>query len=662
MLIRLLLMLLTFCFGSAYASTLPDGDSPTVAGRSYKKDEKSAEEKSEDQKRAEAEAERKRKEKLARVIVLKWKGTDTDYSNDLVMRNVRSRISRPEAMFFPEVDLYQSGRKVPDRTVIPALQPAVVPDANIAVILNEVNKVASVPWNAWTPSEWGLKAQELARLSESLWFVDRVELREPLFLLYSQIGKCAENQNHPASPFFEQVGPTPVNYYWYKAALLAYQEPALMSKLTDQDLAGSIGYLLSQLQQGFYPSYKIDFELENNYNAEQFNKEYEIRINGIPVELDANAQYDAFLGRTDIYLKRKDSGHGLSERLELLQLDNKVWFVRDVARKMMGIDFIEQLFLHKIECSPEVDGNIMNYLAIYQKLHDKAEIYIAVPENGNPNEVWIWRYDRQKAELSRVGEPDNFPVHFAFVASSGLIYNGASSSVDQEVDTGGKDNSSEPGDRTGLDITVDPAAVPFQAELRIHYNRLMVAFGGEWGLEASRKDEANGWVEYYQHRKPFGYVTDADGNSTFKELDENDIGAVALSSCGDKGESCQADQILMHRDFNRNLWLSSGMVFGRDAGIGFGPRLAFRFGWNNMPHGVTTTGHFGWAIQPPIGDFGGRVRPLVDIDLRGGAMIPTDRSLARDPLPGYEQLDKEGNPESPVQPLFGGTLGIGLTF
>ena len=77
----------------------------------------------------------------------------------------------------------------------------------------------------------------------------------------------------------------------------------------------------------------------------------------------------------------------MSERLETTKFDENVYFVRETARKKMGVDFIQQLFLHKNECIAEVDGDILAYLAIYQKLHPKAEIYIAVPEKGNPNKT-----------------------------------------------------------------------------------------------------------------------------------------------------------------------------------------------------------------------------------------------------------------------------------
>jgi hypothetical protein len=96
------------------------------------------------------------------------------------------------------------------------------------------------------------------------------------------------------------------------------------------------------------------------------------------------------------------------------------------------------------------------------------------------------------------------------------------------------------------------------------------------------------------------------------------------------------------------------VVLGRDAGIGFGPRFAWRWGWVNMPHGYQTTLHFGWAFQPPIPEAAGRVRPLIDLDVRGGVGIPVRRSLR---IEAAEELQ-----QSRVQPVFGANLGIGLTF
>lgn len=639
-----LLAFLSIWTPAALAST-PDASPDAADGVALKK--KSKEEKEEEISDAEKEAERKRKEKLARVIVLKWPDTSTDYKDETVRRNVKSRIARPEALFFPEVDLYQNGRKVKDRTVVPAMQPAIVPPNNMRVVMDAVDDIAGVPWNAKRPEEWGLKAQELLALSEHIWFVDRVELREPLFLLYAQIGRAAENQNHAAPPFYEQIGNFAVNYYFYLAATLAYQEPALMSKLTDQELNGSIGYFLQQLQQGAFPTLKVDFEQENEYNATEFNNDYEVLVNGLPVEIDANAQIDAFAGRTDIYLKRKDSGHGLSERLEVAKLDDKFYFVRDVARKRMGIDFIQQLFLHKNECVPEVDGDILNYLAIYQKLHDKAEVYIAVPEGGNPNKVWIWRYDRNSAQLNLVGGgPDGFPVRFALVASVGMLFNGAQVTVDTSLEADEAEATQDANNFTTVDglrsrteEDLKNSAIPVTFALRGHYNRLMVELGGEFGFNA---DDSGVWVERYylpKHQGDYDTVVARPG------------GEDAFDSNGDLVEAYH------YTNWNRYMYMGVGVVLGRDAGLGFGPRFALKTGWTNLPHAWQTTGHFGWAYQPPIGEFGGRFRPLVDADFRGGVSLAAKNSLQRE-IAKDDTIDKEGI----VMPVFGLTAGIGFTF
>ena len=651
MLYRLLLLLSSLLVTSSIAfASSPHGLGIETA---FKKDSEESAEEGEISE-AEAEEERRRKERYARIIVLKWPGTETDSTNEIIQRNVRSRIARPDALFFPEVDLYQNGRKIRDRTVIPANQPALVGEDAAPRILSAVNDIAGVAWNQLQADQWGLKAQDLRALTDLIWFVDRVELREPLFLLYAQIGRAAYNYDSAAPPFFDNIGGINVNYYWYLAATLAYQEPALMSKITDQELLGNIQYYLQQLQSGTFPTIKIDFEQENQFE-EDFNDLYDIRMNGLPIELDQNAQIDVFLGRTDIYLKRQDTGHGLSERLEVTKLEDRIYFVRDVARKRMGTDFIEQLFLYKNECTPDVDGDILNYLAIYAKLHEKGEIYIAVPENGNPNRVYIWRYDRSSAQLSLVGGGgDDFPVRFAFLFSSGALYNGAT--VTYKEPTNEEVANIEAGNLLGvglddaaglIDPELTPALLPLNLELRAHYNRLMVNFGAEfgYGISADGGDisgtsaDSGALVEYYQHPGNEDAIAVANPNSS---CSQNENGRLTCS------------EVYNVRSFNRNLYLGTGVLLLRDAGIGFGPRFAARFGWTNLPHAFQTTGHFGWTFQPPIPQAGGRVRPLFDVDLRGGVAITRERSLQRD----LAEISDESN----VMPVFGITAGLGLTF
>ena len=655
MLLKLLSFLsILLCSSPAEAAVAPDsaGDKVMVAFKKDK-DDGAEEDMTEEEKERAAEEERRKKEKMARVIVLRWKGTTTDYADETVKRNVRSRIDRPDALFFPEVDLYQNGRKLKDKTVVPAMQPALVPDANIEPVMQAVSEVASLPYNAMQPYQWGLKAQELAQLAETLWYIDRVELREPLFLLFVQIGRAAENQNNTTPPFFEQIGAFPVNYYWYMAAVLAQQEPALMSKVTDQDLVATIGYYLDQLQQGAFPTIKVDFELDDQWDAETFLETYEILFNGLPVEPDENAQVSVFLGRTDIYLRRQDTGHGLSERLEVTKLDDKFYPVVQNARKRMGIDFIDQLFLHPNECSPDLDGDILNYLSIYSKLHAKSDVYIAVPQDGNANKTWIWRYDRKTASLSLVGGgPDDFPVRFALLASVGVLYNGGSVAIDDDIGQNEAQNALDMDDSSltnRVNSQMDAATLPVNVELRGHYNRLMVALGMEYGYNLGGSDSAS-WVEYYQTpgQPDAGTYVDSCHN---EEVDSDNDGEADGTV-----EVCDYEDVYNERIFNRYLYFGSSVVLGRDAGLGFGPRIGFRFGWLNMPHSLQTTLDVGWSYEPPIWNTSGRVRPLVDMDLRGGVDIATNKSLQRDLAAQFP--DDEHN----VSPVFGFTGGIGLTF
>jgi hypothetical protein len=606
---------------------------------------------------AEEEAERKRKEKLARVVVLRWNGTETGYDDSTVQRVVRSRVARPDAQFFPEVDLYQEGRKVRDRTVVPAMQPAVVPGQNTVRVMQAVNEVAAVPYNAWPPDAWGLKAQELRELVESIWFVDRVELREPLFLLYAQIGRAAENQNAIAPPFFEQIGPVAVNYYYYLAALMAAQDPGLLNKLTDPDVYGSVQSILGQLQQGVFPGLKVDFEQEGTkFDQEKFGGDYEVYMNGIQTAPDENGQIDVFLGRTDIYLRRTDSGHGLSERLEVTKLEDRRYFVRDVARKKMGLEFIEQLFLHPNECTPALDGDILNYLAIYAKIHEKAEIYVAVPKEGNPNRVWIWRYDRPSANLQLVAGGDTgFPVRFAILLAGGIMYNDATVEYDKSeyqdqlqgaAEDEGDVNATDAA-TAALDSDLGPSYIPLNIELRGHYNRLMVAFGLEAGFNTGGEDGDKQWIEnFYVQGHPEATVIGTG------DKDTDDSGS-------------KKDETLFHEvDVNRNVYLGIGVVLGRDAGIGFGPRFATRIGWTNVPYSLQTTGHFGWTLPMPfVKNLGDRVRPLVDVDARLGAVWPFRESLAhtcdnkKRPLDTFTEAGCVD-----AAPIFGIVAGLGTTF
>jgi hypothetical protein len=116
----------------------------------------------------------------------------------------------------------------------------------------------------------------------------------------------------------------------------------------------------------------------------------------------------------------------------------------------------------------------------------------------------------------------------------------------------------------------------------------------------------------------------------------------------------------MHEEsIQRLVHMMVGVMLGRDAGVGFGPRGYLRLGWYNVPHAIDLTAHAGLTSKvfaPKDDDRVGRVRALVDADFFGGMLLPFRDSLfLKAPAPRFMAVGK------PL-PTFGFTAGAGLTF
>ena len=610
---------------------------------------------------AEKAAEMAKKDKQTRVLVLQWNNQTANYTDPTLQRNVSSAIDRTEVTFLPAVDLFQGGREIRDRTIPPERQPARVPEENIAKVLQAVNAIAGTPWDALTPNEWQEEGQKLLEATQLFWFVDRVELREPLFLLYNQLGNAANNMNNSVPPFFERIGPESPNYYWYLAATLAEQDPSLMNKVSDAEIAGYIQQYIDRLRSGVFPSMKIDFQIEGDFDKEKFDKTYEVFVNGLPREIDSNGQIDVYLGRSDIYLKRKDTGHGLSDKYVADKTDEKAYTVMDNAHKLMIVEFREQLLYYENECSPRVGDNILAQLAIYAKMHPqvKDQIYITYPKFGNPNKMWIWRFDPSTTSLNLVATGDEeFPVHFAATLNTGMLFSKANINVEfQEIDSPPQDSTDI---ADGIDVskeaigeqiinTVDGFSgyLPLGLDLRGHYNNFMFNTGIELGWNM---DDESQWIEYFQTPGKYSPSRKEFQNPQIKTLEIN---------C-DETNTCSTTEIFYEPKVNRALYFGVGYAFGRDASYGLGPRFAFRSTFLNVPHSWVPTGHFGWTLQ--VGEsYNRRIRWIADVDLRAGSMIARQRSFYVDQM--YAQGEESGFfAAGAMEPIFGMTIGIGSTF
>ena len=591
---------------------------------------------------AEAEAEEAaNKEEFARVIVLRWQGTTTDHRDLNLQRNVRSAVGKSDALFLPAIDLYQDGREIKDTTLAPEMQPAEVIDADIQDVLAMVAQAKRLTFEDVDPNDWQSLGLKYRKTAEKLWFLDRPELREPLFLLYTQIGRTADYLSDSPPPLFEYVGGRNVNYYYYLAASMAYHEPELLQKIDDPDVQGGIDYYVDLLQRGIFPSMKVDFQMEDRFDKEEFTKEYEVLINGLPVDIDENGELDIFLGRSDILLKRADEGMGLSERYETVKTEDKAYRVLEIARKRMEVDFVRQLFLYENECKPEVDSDILTYLSIYAKLHEEVDrqIYIAVPKAGNPNKVWVWRFDPSTTSLNLVESGnEEFPVHFVATMGTGALYNGATVAfVAPEPDAVA--NGANPLNSLNADLV--SANMPIAFDFRAHYTRFMLQFGIEFGL--SLNDE--GWTEYYQT------PGDDDADVATVRLNEECMGYTDGVREGDPLGCTVVEEAYRTSRFSQNRYIGAAYVFGRDASFGYGLRTGMRFGWMNMPNSYVTSAHVGYTYPVELFQIGKRIRPVVDADVRLGTVAARKRSL------GYDRGEI-----GLIEPIFGFVLTAGTTF
>jgi hypothetical protein len=555
-------------------------------------------------------------ERAARVVVLKHSQGEADYRNDLLRRNVRARIVRPSAKFYPDVDLYQHGRKEPDPTVRPLDQRGSVPDGAIERVMARVHAIEATPWEGLSETSWGVEAHELRKLVEDeIWFVDRPELREALFRAYAEIGYAAENSNNPTPPYFEEVAGIGVNYYYYLAGAMASREPSLMGKLTNSERHASVKVFKDMIDRGEFQPMTINFEVDGVFDPNRFVSEYTVWFNGLEGEVtNLEGLFDVPPGRMDVYLKR-DDGHSMSVRIEAVRLDDQeLQNVRLQARKRMGLDLIDQLMLDPEQCIPDIDGDIVNYLAIYQKLHPAADLYIAVPRLGSAHDVLLWKWNADQGHLTRVNDnTGGFPVRFVALAGAGIVFSGLSAEFDPEALA----ESGRPKSLLEQSLTLRPSSLPLTFQLRGHWSRLMV------GVQADLAFRADGqkWEELRYDGGGTDYTIQpgvGGGEATVYTASGSD--PIPLGDADGIGA-----QHLRELRFQRGLFLNVAAVGGKDAAYGFGPRAGVRTGWYNAPRAVDLTGHVGWTVKPPLkknARADTRVFPVIDTDLFAGIALP----------------------------------------
>jgi hypothetical protein len=545
----------------------------------------------------------------ARVVVLST-GRVND-NNPAMRRTVGSLLPRFDLTYVSDVDLDQEGRVRRDTTLQPADQPGAVPASTLSVLRGAVDDISSVQPSQMKPASWEGYAEELRALTAQVWFVDRPELRAPLFNLYYQVGRAAENAGIYDEPYFRTVDGNNLNYYYFLAASLADGDPDLLKASADEDQRAVIKDYLQYLDAGRIDRAQIPLDLDNQWDATAFFDTYELVVNGRLIEADAlpakaraSLTRDGILevapGVVDVMLRRKDGGAGMAERREILKPDDPIPPLRADARAAVAGVLVRALKADTGGCSASIPKGIAASLALYGKAH-KEPVYVAMARDDDPAQTEVWLLDADNLSLQKVLAPGgNFPVRFAGLIGAGLTINGATF---QEPTLSSSGRVGRP------DIELGVGYAPLFAHLRGHYKHLVVGVGGEVGV-------------------PVG--------ATFADRHALPDGLIARDESG--------NEVLKSPSFNRLLFIQAGYMHGNRAAEGMGIRALGRIGWYDVPHTIDLSLHGGLTVEGPVAGEG-RIASILDFNAFVGMMVPFGSSMFERPLAN-----------------FGVTAGAGTTF
>ncbi|MEM6928643.1 MAG: hypothetical protein AAF602_17025, partial [Myxococcota bacterium] len=345
-----------------------------------------------------------------------------------------------------------------------------------------------------------------------------------------------------------------------------------------------------------------------------------------------------------IDLVRQDDGHGLSQRFADPQFDEDYFFVQANARKRMGIDLKNQLMRHPSECIPQLQGDILDYLAVYGKLHRGQELYIVIPENGStaPSRLFIWRWDPDQGVLRLVQDnTGGFPIVFAALTTFGAAFASVDFPMVTEDDVGSAVESQR---LPQLAPQLDPEGLPFDFQLRGHYNRFLFGIGAQAKIGLS-----GGFSDKFRSRGGLTFDAECPGGV------EATIGEDGAAGCPG-GADFELVPKVNQRSVQRTLYAIAGVVLGRDAALGVGPRGYLRVGTINVPHALDTTLHLGLTtriVKPPEpGTRARRLQPIADVDGFLGVWTPIFDSV----------FVRQGRAFGSPVFTFGLSAGAGLTF
>lgn len=541
-----------------------------------------------------------------RVVVLDTGEIDHDSSE--LRRGIKGMIPDEEPAFVPGVDLYQGGRIAPD--IAASLQTGSVPDSVISKLTYNADDIASVGFENMTPRDWEAYAEDLVRVMDQAWFVDRPELRAPMMNLTYQIGRAADNSGALGEPWVRDIDGMSLNPFYFRAAAITDGDDDLLDEAANDEQRDTLEAYRSYLETGRVNRAEVPLDLDDEWDADSFFQTYTIVVDGREIDPDglpgkqrASLRRDGVLqiapGTRDVFLKRADGGYGLSARVVTYEPDESVEPIREQARSEVAAKLVAALGGDADTCLVSPPDEVLSHLAVYGKLHDEP-VYIALAKDDNAAKPLLFKWDPAQSSLAVIDSgAEPFPVRFAGILGLGVTFNGATYDAPAFEET----DFAEP------DLSLSAGYVPMFAELRGHYQHLVVSLGGEVQLPVE---------------------------GVFADRYQTAEGQTVVDGAG--------AEVLKQPDFGRQVFIGGGYMHGIRAKDGFGIHAIGRVGYHDVPHVIELSAHGGLTTEGPI-PAQGRIASLIQLDGFLGVMVPFGDTI----------VDK---------PLFnlGFTAGVGTTF
>lgn len=319
-----------------------------------------------------------------------------DHTTTRLQRRIRRLLDASELAFFPAVDLYQKGRLGPHWEAEPDGPPAVtVPEDAAVRVEGALTELRAGSEEGRTPEDWAERGAAVLALEQELWFLDRPELRAPLFDVYAEAARCALHAG--------EAWPPDVRAPAQSAAALAADTPALLGRVLDPDARAAIAAAV----EAPVPGCILDFSTNGTFDPEGYTRSYTTRVNGIEVAIaDPGGRLALPQGRADVLLARFDplSPTGMGPSLS--------WRDRDVCHDsehalsvfwVAGARLGQDLAFHLREdpSAPLATGDIVGSLWIYEQLYPAERVVIALPVDRETSRqrVLLWQLQSGRPEL-----------------------------------------------------------------------------------------------------------------------------------------------------------------------------------------------------------------------------------------------------------------------